>query len=611
MALIDLTLVAAHFSHGFGELVAQHHELSRSKLLSRLVRRYLLSVTASGRHPRKAQRIEFDSARRAATPFERMSGMSLVRLHDVELRFENTPILREAFFRLEEKDRVGMIGRNGSGKTSILRLILEQLTPDSGTVTVDHGTRIGYFSQFSELDGTATIVEVLEGLFGEIAAIEAELASIDAEIAADPSADLDRLIHRQSDLFGEMDRLDGWDYRRRIDTALTTLGFTEAHRVCAIDELSGGWRNRAALAKILLEDPDVLLLDEPTNFLDVAGVEWLEAWFRGFHGAAVIVSHDRKFLDAVATRILEVENFHLHEYPGNFGEYIIQKQFRLKTLETQFQHESELLAFEAEGIADRRDAAKAASRGPEKTGLDKQLAQIKKSRAPRPVDQIITEIYGGLHVKDILCRIDGLGKSFGEKVLFTGLSFEIRRGNRIVVSGANGSGKTTLLRVLSGEEKADAGEVAWAAGTKVVSYNRVLAELDDTDTVTHAVNAYPDSLALTATRKSVGRFLGMFQFSEADLKQRIGNLSGGQRARVAMAQCLLSGASVLLLDEPTNHLDLASTQVMERALLHFPGAIVVVSHDRFFSDKVANRRIVFGAHGADGAEPGQLEVRAA
>ncbi|MBC7762988.1 MAG: ABC-F family ATP-binding cassette domain-containing protein, partial [Candidatus Saccharibacteria bacterium] len=208
--------------------------------------------------------------------------MSLVRLNDVELRFENTPILREAFFRLDGRDRVGMIGRNGSGKTSILKLILEQVTPDSGTVTVEPGTRIGYFSQFSELDGTATIIEVLEGLFGEIAIIEAELSQIDAEIAADPSADLDPLIHRQSDLFGEMDRLDGWDYRRRIDTALTTLGFTEAHRVCAIDELSGGWRNRAALAKILLEDPDGLLPDEPTTFLDVAGVEWLEAWFRGF-----------------------------------------------------------------------------------------------------------------------------------------------------------------------------------------------------------------------------------------------------------------------------------------------------------------------------------------
>ncbi|CAN7435742.1 ABC-F family ATP-binding cassette domain-containing protein [Arthrobacter sp. LjRoot78] len=530
--------------------------------------------------------------------------MSLVRLHDVSVRFDNTQILREAYFRLEPGDRVGLIGKNGSGKTTMLQLILDRISPESGTVTVDPGTRIGYFSQFSELNGESTITDVLDGLFSDIKAVEAELASIDSAIGGDPAgAELDRLIARQAELFEDMDRLDGWDYPRRIDKVLTTLGFSDAHRVCAIDELSGGWRNRAALAKILLEDPDVLLLDEPTNFLDVAGVEWLESWFRDFKGAAVIVSHDRKFLDAVVTRIIEVENFHLHEYPGNFGEYIVQKQFRLKSLEQQFVHESELLAFEAEGIADRREATKAASRG-----LGNQLAKIKKSRTPRPVDQIVTEIYGGLHVKDVLCRVEGLAKSYGDKALFNDLGFEIRRGNRIVVLGANGSGKSTLLKVLTGEEEADAGVVSWAKGPGFVSYNRMLEELDDADTVSHAVNALPDSLAFSATRKSVNRFLAMFQFSEADLKQKIGNLSGGQKARVAMAQCLLSGASVLLLDEPTNHLDLSSTQVMERALMHFPGAVVVVSHDRFFSEKIANRYLVFGA---DAALPGEVEVRAA
>jgi ATPase subunit of ABC transporter with duplicated ATPase domains len=384
--------------------------------------------------------------------------MSLIRLHDVSVRFDNTQILREAYFRLEPGDRVGLIGKNGSGKTTMLQLILDRITPESGTVTVEQGTTVGYFSQFSELNGESTITDVLDGLFVEIKAIEAELASIDVAIAGDPAAaELDRLISRQAELFEDMDRLDGWDYPRRIDKVLTTLGFSDAHRVCAIDELSGGWRNRAALAKILLEDPDVLLLDEPTNFLDVAGVEWLEGWFRDFKGAAIIVSHDRKFLDAVVTRIIEVENFHLHEYPGNFGEYIVQKQFRLKTLEQQYVHESELLAFEAEGIADRREAAKAASRG-----LGNQLAKIKKSRTPRPVDQIVTEIYGGLHVKDVLCRVEGLGKSYGDKALFSGLGFEIRRGNRIVVLGSNGSGKSTLLKVLTGEEQADTGVVSRA-----------------------------------------------------------------------------------------------------------------------------------------------------
>lgn len=515
--------------------------------------------------------------------------MSLIRLNDVSVNFDKVQVLREAFFKLEAGDRVGLIGRNGSGKSTLLKLVLDQVAPDSGTVAVELGTKLGYFSQFSELNGAATIVEVLQDVFAHVVDIEMELAEIDAALAGQtPEAELDRLIHRQSELFADMDRLDGWDYPRSIDKVLTTLGFNDAHRTCPIDDLSGGWRNRAALAKILLEAPDVLLLDEPTNYLDVAGVEWLEGWFKNFQGAAIIVSHDRKFLDSVVTRIIEVENYHLHEYPGNFANYVIAKQFRLKSLESQFAHESELLAFEAEGISDRREAAKAGSKG-----LDSKLSKIKKARAPRPVDQIITEIYGGLHVKDVLCRVESLTKAYGDRTLFSDVSFEIRRGNKMVVLGANGSGKSTLLRALTGEEPADSGYVTWAKGGGLISYNQVLAELDPEDTLTHAVNAMPDSLALTATKKSVNRFLAMFQFSEADLKQRIGNLSGGQRARVAMAQCLLSGASVLVLDEPTNHLDMASTQVMERALLHFPGAVLVVSHDRFFTDKIANRRLVF------------------
>jgi ATPase subunit of ABC transporter with duplicated ATPase domains len=528
------------------------------------------------------------------TSIEGHPRMSLVRLNDVTVHFDNAQILRETHFRLEAKDRVGLIGRNGSGKTTLLKLVLDQVQPDHGSVTVEAGLQISYFSQFSELNGTTSITEVLDGLFWAVHTVQAELDDIDRSIGEGPgAAEMDQLIHRQSELFAEMDQLDGWDYTRKIDQALTTLAFYEAHRSCPIDDLSGGWRNRAALAKILLEEPDVLLLDEPTNFLDVAGVEWLEIWFRSFQGAAIIVSHDRTFLDAVATRIVEVENFHLHEYSGSFAQYVVEKQFRMKSLEQQFTHESELLAFEAEGIADRREAAKKGGKS-----LGKQLSSIKKSRAPRPVDMILTEMYGGLHVKDVLCRVVDLEKSYAQRTLFSGVSFEVRRGNRFVVLGANGSGKSTLLRVLTGEERADSGTANWAAGVKVVSYNRVFDELDQNDTVVHAVNAYPDSLALTATRKAVGRFLDMFQFSEADKKKRIRELSGGQRARVAMAQCLLSGASVLVLDEPTNHLDLASTQVMERALIHFPGAVIVASHDRFFVDKVANRALIFGGEGA-------------
>lgn len=515
--------------------------------------------------------------------------MSLVRLNEVSVLFDGTPVLREASFRLEPGDRVGLIGKNGTGKSTLLRLVLDQLQPTTGSVTVQEGVKIGYFSQFSELDGTATVLEVLADVFSEVHAVEAELATIEASMAEDSldSDALDRLVERQAELFETMERLDGWDVDRKIDTALTKLGFNEARRTCPIDALSGGWRNRASLAEILLQEPDILLFDEPTNYLDVAGVEWVESWFGSFHGAAIVVSHDRAFLGAVVNRIVEVENHHLHEYSGDFEAYVVEKQLRFKTLQKQFVYEAELLAYEAEGIASRREAARNRTKS-----LGKKLSQIRKSTGPRPVAQIITEIYQGMHTKDGLCEVRGLTKAYGDHVLFSDLSFDVRRRQRLAIVGPNGSGKSTLLRVLTGGEDPDAGTVEWTRGQAFVSYNQMVDDLDDSDTVTHAVNALPNSLALTATRKAVGRFLTMFQFSEADMQARIGTLSGGQRARVAMAQCLLSGASVLVLDEPTNHLDMTSAQVMERALVQFPGAVVVVSHDRFFIDKVATRTLV-------------------
>jgi len=538
--------------------------------------------------------------------------VSLIRLNDVTLRHDGRPVLREASLRLEAGDRVGIVGRNGSGKSTLLQLALGRLQPDEGVVTVEPGLRLGWFSQFSELDGDLTVVEVLDEVFEHVRGVEAELADLETGIAeaavdADRMDEMMRLVDRQAELFAEMDRLGGWDRERDVDRALTVLGFDEVHRATPVGQLSGGWRNRAALARIVLEAPDVLLLDEPTNYLDVAGVEWLEQWFRSFRGAALVVSHDRAFLDAVVTRIVEVEANHLHEYPGDWASYVTQKQFRLKSIEQLHAHEAELLAFEAEGIADRREAAKAAgSGGAGRLGRD--LARIKKERTPRPADRVVTEIYDGLHVKDVLCRVDGLGIDVGDRTLVDGLDLEVRRGDRVVVTGSNGSGKSTLLSVLEGSRRADRGRADVAAGVKVASYDRTVAELDDTDTVAHAVGAMPDSLALRATKKSVQRFLTLFQFSEADLQKKLGTLSGGQRARVAMAQCLLSGASLLLLDEPTNHLDVASAQVMERALVHFPGAVVVVTHDRAFADAVGTRRVVFGA---EGASVGELVVGAA
>lgn len=517
--------------------------------------------------------------------------MSLVRFHNVSKRYDGNVVLHGVFLRLGAGDRVGLIGRNGTGKTTVLKLILGQEEPTEGTVDLDEGLKIGYFSQFSELDDEVPVVDVLEGLFVDIHAVEAELSEIDAAMGRDPDPQaLGGLLHRQAALFEEMDRRGGWTYHNRIDTALTKLGFSSEHRTRPVGQLSGGWRNRAALAQILLQQPDVLLMDEPTNYLDIAGLEWLEEWLQNLRGALIVVSHDRHFLDGVSNRIVEIENHRFQEYGGDFTQYVREKPLRLKSLKRQFEHEEELLAFEAEAISDRRRALKDPSKA-----LKRRLASIKKRSTPRPVDKIVTGIYRSLYVPNKLCRVERLTKAYDSQVLFKDLTFEVQRADRFAIVGPNGCGKTTLLRMLTEQEAPDLGRVVWSKGAEYVYYNQVFEELDLKDTVTHAVNV--TELAFTAPRKQVNRFLSLFQFSEMDLTQRIGTLSGGQRARIALAKCLLSGAGLIILDEPTNHLDLPSTQIMERALFHFPGAVVVVSHDRFFIDKVATRLLVFRGQG--------------
>jgi len=239
--------------------------------------------------------------------------MSLVRLYNVFKRFDSKPVLREVFFRLSKGERVGLIGKNGVGKTTVLKLILGQEEPTEGTVEVDEGVKIGYFSQFSELSGEISILDVLEGLFADIQTIEEELLEIEIALEKSPRGDkLVRLLDRQAELLEEMEQREGWTYQNRIDMVLNKLGFSDAYRDRPIDQLSGGWRNRAALAKILMEEPDVLLMDEPTNFLDIEGLTWLENWFRNLRGALIVVSHDRHFLDNVVNRIVEIE----HENTG-------------------------------------------------------------------------------------------------------------------------------------------------------------------------------------------------------------------------------------------------------------------------------------------------------
>ncbi|AFC29584.1 ABC transporter [Paenibacillus mucilaginosus 3016] len=515
--------------------------------------------------------------------------MSLIRLENVTKKYEDTLILRDVYFKVGEGERVALIGRNGAGKSTVFKLILGREEPTAGKVEVNRNVKVGYFSQFSELQGENSVQQELELCFEHIREIERELKDIEEKMGSGPDdRQMDELLNRQAELFEQMEHHDGWNVPVVIDTVLSKLGFHDTSRHQPIGQLSGGWRNRAALAKMLIQQPDIVLLDEPTNYLDLDGLVWLEQWLNRFGGAMILISHDRQFIDKVVTRIVEIENYHFHEYEGSYTEYIRKKKLRKKELDRQFEWEEELLLIEAEGIDNKRQ---------KKSGdrLSRKLADLKKRVEPNPVNALITDIYQNLRVPDNLCRVEGISKVYGDRTLFQNVSFDIQKEDRLAILGPNGSGKSTLIKALTGQEPPDSGEIRWEKGVSFAYFNRMWEELDGKDTVSHAVNVY--GLGLDAPRKKVSRFLSMLQFSEADQHKMIGQLSGGQQARVALAKCLLSGAAVIVLDEPTNHLDLASIQVMEQALIHFPGAVITVSHDRFFIDKIATKTLTFGPGG--------------
>ncbi|SEN48927.1 ABC-F family ATP-binding cassette domain-containing protein [Paenibacillus sp. OV219] len=513
--------------------------------------------------------------------------MSVIRLENVTKKYEESMIFRDIYFRVIQGERIGLIGRNGAGKSTVFKLIMGQEEPTSGKVEIDTQSRIGYFSQFSELRGSLSVQQELEACFEQVALIERELQEVGDKLGmVTDDSEMDRLLARQAELFEQMDHLDGWNVSVEINTVLTKLGFNDRSRNQPIDELSGGWRNRAALAKMLIELPDVVLLDEPTNYLDMEGIAWLEQWLYRFKGAMILVSHDRQFIDKVVTRTIEIENYHFQEYEGNYTDYIRKKKMRKKELDRQFEWEEELLLMESEAIDDR-----ASRKSGSKDRLSRKLADNKKRIEPHPVNVLITDIYEKLRFPDKLCEVKQIGQTYEGRQIFENVSFDIQREDRLVIVGPNGSGKSTLIKALTGQENPESGEVIWEKGVSYAYFNRMWEELDPKDTVSHAVNTY--GLGLDAPRKKVNKFLSMLQFSEADLSKMISHLSGGQKARVALAKCLLSGAAVIILDEPTNHLDLMSIQVMEQALIHFPGAVITVSHDRFFIDKIGTKMLTF------------------
>ena len=519
--------------------------------------------------------------------------MSIIRINAITKKYGSKTVLHNIFLKADKSEKIGLVGKNGSGKTTLFKLILGREQPDEGVIEIDDGLSFGYFSQFSELSDEECILDILDREFDRVHELEKELSKIENDISnCKDERELKIFVNKQMELFAEMDRLDGWNYNYKISTVLSKLNFSDEHQILPVAQLSGGWRNRASLALLLIQEPDVILLDEPTNFLDTEGVNWLAEWVGKSQATVIAVSHDRCFLDAVTSKIVELENNRIYEYEGGYSDYIRQKKLRSKDIEREFVHEEELLIMEENAIKDRAELQKILKSGKNTNNkFERKVANITKKITPLPAETVVTSLYQGRYVPNKILNVENISAHYGKNKIFEDVNFELFGGERMAIIGRNGCGKSTLIKTLTGEIKPSLGKIIWGSGATVIYFNEILDELDETDTVTHNINIYGD--AYGAPRKKVNKFLQLFGFSEYTIADRIGNLSGGQKARVALAKCLLSGCNTIILDEPTNHLDITSIQSMECALVNFPGTVIFVSHDTFFIDKTATRILVY------------------
>lgn len=505
-------------------------------------------------------------------------------------------IIEKASFHLNDGDKVGIIGRNGAGKTTLLNMLTGQLSCDEGEFFVSQNTRIGYLKQRDNFNSERTVMEEIEGIFSGLANLEEEITRLSDEVAANPH-DM-RRIEKLDELQHRFDREGGYTYKSEIIGILNSMAFGESFYNKKISSLSGGERTRLALAALLLEKPDILLLDEPTNHLDIGTLKWLEQYLSAYKGTVMIVSHDRYFLDQTVNRIFEVENHKVYCYEGKYSDYAAQKKLRRETELRAYNNQQREIARQEEMIRRMKQhgtehlAKRAASR-------EKRLDMIERLERPESeMGKMKIHFRQNFQSGSDVILAEDLEKYFGwgqnRRELFRNVNLDIKRGERICIVGPNGVGKTTLLRVILGELPPTAGYLKIGHNVAFGYYDQGQLLLNDSNTVLEELK---DSYRLytdTEMRSILGRFL--FQGDEVFLP--VGSLSGGEKARLSLLKLMLSGANTLILDEPTNHLDIESKEVFEEALLEFPGTVIVVSHDRYFLQRIPTRILELTHDGA-------------
>ena len=517
----------------------------------------------------------------------------MIRLDDISHQYGRQVLFMEASAAINKGEKIGLVGPNGAGKSTIFRMITGDEAPDMGNVAIDRGVTVGHFSQeVGEMHGRTVVEETLFGA-GMVAEVAAELHQLEAAMADPERAnELEAVLERYGDVQARFYELGGYALESGAREILAGLGFSPEVMDGDVGRLSGGWKMRVALARLLLAKPDVMLLDEPSNHLDLESIIWLESFLKGYPGAILMTSHDREFMNRIVTRIIEIDSGNLTSFSGDYEFYVTQRALQQQQAEAQFARQEAMLAKERRFI-DRFKAQ--AAKASQVQSRVKKLDKIDKVEPPKTQRTLQFEFAQVSRSGDEVLKVAQLAKGFGERRIYNGFDFLVRRQERWCVMGVNGAGKSTLLKMAAGEMNPDTGTIDLGAGVKLGYFAQHTMELlDPSLTIWETlVAAYPK-----ASVGSLRSLAGAFGFSGDDIEKHCRSLSGGEKVRVVMARLLFGAPNFLVLDEPTNHLDMATKEMLIVALREFEGTMLFVSHDRHFLGALSNRVLELSPAGA-------------